>query len=149
MLTDKVELLKQAVTYYEDLIAELKQTQKDLQEDIKARDDSLDLQDHSVVDELSSNVERENQQISHAQYELQRLHEVHKNQKLEAIDFGAVVKTDNLNFFIAVPISRMECEGKRYVGISVDAPIYKVMKGKKKGESFEFNSQAYHIQDIS
>lgn len=61
---------------------------------------------------------------------------------------GAVVVTDKLTFFISVSIEDVMVESEKIYGISVKAPIFGVMRGKKIGDSFEYNNVKYSIKYI-
>ncbi len=61
---------------------------------------------------------------------------------------GAVVITDSLRFLIASSAQKFKVDGKDFYGISIAAPIYAVMEGKKTGDSFSFNGKKYKIEDI-
>ncbi len=74
-------------------------------------------------------------------------HEDHVAQ-LEAIPFdakttvepGAVVKLSESNRYlvVAVPTAAFVCEGVDYLGISVEAPLYRAIEGLQAGDTFEF-----------
>ena len=64
------------------------------------------------------------------------------------VETGAIIQTDSLNFFIGYPTIPFDMEGKRYVGISAGSPIYTLMNGKRKGESFQYAGTSYNITNI-
>ena len=76
---------------------------------------------------------------------LQSINPAVVNTKVES---GAVVMTNHLNFFISIPIDKIEIEGVSFVGISTKAPIYSEMQGKKKGDTFKFNNMEYSILEL-
>ena len=61
---------------------------------------------------------------------------------------GAIVMTEQLNVYISIPTDKIEINGENFIGISVKSPIYKVMQGKKKGDSFSFNERDYTILNV-
>jgi hypothetical protein len=61
---------------------------------------------------------------------------------------GALIVTNHLNFFIGVSSEKIEVDGEEIFGISTNAPIYKVMEGKKKGDKFKFNEKEYKIEKV-
>jgi transcription elongation GreA/GreB family factor len=75
---------------------------------------------------------------------------------LKTIDFGpksevvpgAVVKIGARHFVISVPTDRFECEGRTFLGISTQAPIYEALEGKRVGESCTFNGRELLVEDI-
>ena len=66
----------------------------------------------------------------------------------EAVEEGAVIKTPNQNFFIAISVGKIAVEGVNYFAISNSAPIYQVMSGLKSGDSFHFRDRDYKITEI-
>lgn len=61
---------------------------------------------------------------------------------------GALVMTNEILFFIAISTEKFEIDGITVIGISVRAPIYKVMEGLAKGDSFKFNEMEYLIEEL-
>jgi hypothetical protein len=76
--------------------------------------------------------------------------------KLKTIDFsakedvscGALVKTDNFNFFIGLATVPFDVDGDHIVGISQESPIYAIMANKKEGAQFSFRGNDYKIEKI-
>jgi hypothetical protein len=52
------------------------------------------------------------------------------------------------NFFLGVATVPFLYDHKQIVGISVSAPIFVNIKGKKIGDSFTFSGHQYNIQEI-
>lgn len=65
-----------------------------------------------------------------------------------AVDFLSLIKTNRGTYFISQAIKPLMFENERYYYLATDAPIYEVLKGKKKGDSFEFRGIDYTIEDI-
>ncbi len=61
---------------------------------------------------------------------------------------GAVVVTDALTFYISTSVEQFNVDGKTYVGLSVQSPLFQVMKGKRPGDTFAFNKTTYVINNI-
>jgi len=61
---------------------------------------------------------------------------------------GAVVSFGGRNFVVCVSTTRFEVDGKTYMGISMQSPIYLAMKDLRAGESFAHNGQDFEIEDI-
>jgi hypothetical protein len=68
--------------------------------------------------------------------------------KNDCAEFGAVIITEKSNFFISISIGKVTIDGNLFYAISPNVPLYKVMKGLKKGDVFEFNKQKHKILDI-
>ncbi len=148
MYPTKKKLLQKAIEIYESRIEELRRDQDDLLKGFDGSAGTMDLDDQSHMDEASANVERDNQQIAHARQEISIINRVFDNPNQHKVDFGALVETDKLNFLIAVDFSRIKIDDKQYLGISIDAPIYKEMVNKKKNETFTFKDTTYKILGI-
>ncbi|MDN5787907.1 hypothetical protein [Pseudorhodobacter sp.] len=79
-----------------------------------------------------------------------------KIEALEEMDFaltdtvepGAIVVVGGRNFVVAVATSQFDCDGKTYMGISEDSPIFRAMDGLKAGESFDLNGKTLKIDDV-
>ena len=61
-----------------------------------------------------------------------------------AIGTGSLIKTDKGNFFIAIPLGKME----DVMVISAASPLGKEMIGKKNGDEVVFNKMKYKIEGI-
>ncbi len=61
---------------------------------------------------------------------------------------GALIITNDLLFFIAISTEKFEINGETVIGISDRAPLYKVMEGLAKGDSFKFNETEYVIEEL-
>lgn len=80
--------------------------------------------------------------------ELMTLENIDSDQESDVIEEGAVVVTDQRVFFVSTSIESVEVDGKSVFGLSVHAPIYDDMKGKKKNEVIEYNGLRYQILDV-
>ncbi|MCF8461153.1 MAG: hypothetical protein K9G46_10530 [Flavobacteriales bacterium] len=66
----------------------------------------------------------------------------------EQVAVGSIVRTDKQTFFASVSIEKFEVNKQDLFGISAKSPIYKVMKGKKTGDVFEYNKSEYKILEV-
>jgi vacuolar-type H+-ATPase subunit D/Vma8 len=66
----------------------------------------------------------------------------------EQVEFGSVVRTDKGTFFVSTSIEEFEVDGDPVFGLSIDSPLYEIMKGKKVGESFAYKTYTYLIREI-
>lgn len=62
---------------------------------------------------------------------------------------GAMVATDKQVFLIAGSLGKINVEGNDVFVISNQSPIYDVMAGRRKGESFDFRGQKFQINDVA
>lgn len=63
-------------------------------------------------------------------------------------EFGSVIVTDSCRFYISVSAGKIEVDGQLYYAISPAVPLFKVMEGKKKGDTFEFNGKKQVIKEL-
>lgn len=67
----------------------------------------------------------------------------------EIIEPGAVVSVNGRCMIVAVSKPVFTIDGRTFIGISTEAPIYKELKGKKKGDSFTFNGRNFTIDAVN
>lgn len=65
------------------------------------------------------------------------------------IGLGSLVQTKTVNYYISISAGKIELDGKTYFAISPISPIAQAMKGKKKGETFEFNGKGFDLLHVS
>ena len=89
------------------------------------------------------------QQQAKANAVLNALLKIKPEEKLNKVDFGALVITDKQNLFISAGIGKIEFDGNTWYAISPAVPIYKVLKGKTAGEEIVFNGNKIKILEVS
>lgn len=109
--------------------------------------DTNDMGDYSHQDEVAEMNGLMDLQLEKAEAEKLKLRSIDFSHKTK-IGVGAVVKTDHYTFVIGIATLSFKVDGIQCVGISLDAPIYGMMKDKKVGESFSFGGNSYKIKSI-
>ena len=66
----------------------------------------------------------------------------------EKVDFGSIVKTSKVNYFISIPAGEIEAEGEKFYAIGAASPIAQVLLRKKEGDDFQFNGTTNTIQKV-
>lgn len=61
---------------------------------------------------------------------------------------GSIVKVGGKKLVIATPKRPFQYDGESYEAISVSAPIYKLMHGKRAGDTYEFHGESHKIEDV-
>lgn len=77
--------------------------------------------------------------------------------KLHKIDFGpkatveegAIVKMLDRYFVISVATDRFVCDGKDFMGVSAEAPLFHAIEGKAAGESCTFNGREIVVDAVA
>jgi len=66
----------------------------------------------------------------------------------DRVEFGSVVETDKRIFFVSASIEEFKVGDCRLFGLSVHTPLYKAMRGKRKGDIFRYAGESYTILSI-
>ncbi|WP_170761654.1 hypothetical protein [Ruegeria lacuscaerulensis] len=66
----------------------------------------------------------------------------------DTVQPGAVVKFNNRRFVVCVSTTRFEVDGKTYMGISTQSPIYLAMVGLQVGDVFTHNGVEFEVQEV-
>jgi transcription elongation GreA/GreB family factor len=88
------------------------------------------------------------EQLENIQRDLEQLELIDPAVKIDVVQYGAMVHTDQRNFLIAASMEEFDAGGKWYLGVSTKAPLIQALTGKGVGDAVEFNGTTYHIQDI-
>ena len=62
---------------------------------------------------------------------------------------GALVKTNNGSYYIAIAAGQLKLEDTTYYAISHSSPAGEMLIGKKKGDSFTLNGKTFQIEEIA
>ncbi|MES0825943.1 hypothetical protein [Ruegeria sp. SCP11] len=66
----------------------------------------------------------------------------------DTVQPGAVVKFNNRRFVVCVSTTRFDVDGKTYMGISTQSPIYLAMVGLQEGDVFTHNGTEFEVQEV-
>jgi hypothetical protein len=81
-------------------------------------------------------------------YQIQQFKRLRLDPPTASISLGNLVETDRGIFFISYALKPIDLNGKKYMLLGTEAPIYAVMAEKKVGETFEFRGIAYNVLSI-
>jgi len=88
------------------------------------------------------------QQLEKALEEISILKKINISTENIEVGFGSVVFTDDQKLFISISLGKIEIEKETYYAVSVKVPFYEVIKGKKKGSTFEFRGKENQILEV-
>ncbi len=108
---------------------------------------TLDPEDYSQQDQSRDSAKNLELRINRTKMSLDNFLNLDFGVKTE-VEPGALVLTNSLNFFIGITSAMFDHEGKKYIGLNTDAPIYAALMGAKAGDKVAFNGQEYKIQEI-
>ena len=106
-----------------------------------------DPDDYSQQDQSRDSARNLELRINRAKMDLDSFLNLDFSEKSK-VEPGALVLTETLNFFIGISVTPFDHEGKKFIGLNTEAPIYTALVGKKSGDSVEFNGQKYKIKDV-
>ena len=145
---DKLKLKQFLIDSEQALIDEAKMDLVEYRkENALDHDNVLDLDDLSHSEASASFEQDLNKRIFNHNENLQHIKDI-SFAPSDEVRPGALVKVNGHYFIIAIPQKTFEFEGVKVEGISVEAPIFKLMAGKKVGETYSFHDVTYTIQDI-
>ena len=148
MVSNKKELYFKCLDTVNEQIEKYQKEMDLIKESMEANDIKTDY-DEDNKGQLLSDFEKFAGRLSDSQEMKGSLSQIDLNHYSEAISFGSVVETSGNYYFISVPIGEISMEdGSIVYAISTEAPIYKEMKGKKEGDTFQFNDEEVKITAV-
>jgi hypothetical protein len=109
--------------------------------------DTLDPEDYSRQNEANDIKLIFENQLRTAEQDLKHLLLIDTSSK-NAVVPGALVFTDNFNFFVGISFPTILFEKINIIGISTETPIYIEIQGKKNGDKFTISEKTYSILSI-
>ena len=68
--------------------------------------------------------------------------------QVDKISLGAVVLSDEINFYIAISVGKMQVEEKDFIAIAANAPVALLLIGLKQADTFHFNGKQHVVRAI-
>lgn len=138
------ELIKEKQRQFEDFETAQMQTLESSNKQAGENEDRFENPREQMIDEL----EMRSGVLDKLKTDIELLRTMHAGEPLDTVEHGALVQTEDLRIFVAVAHPERISGNEKLVSISTDAPIFRAMKGKKAGESFEFNGKTRKITDV-
>lgn len=66
----------------------------------------------------------------------------------KSVQVGSIVMTDKSNFFVSIPVGKLEVDKDTYFAISISSPIGVKIKNLTLNDTFEMNGIVYKILGI-
>lgn len=110
-------------------------------------EDTMDPEDFSHQSESSRMEQIMRAKLEQAESEFNALQKIDFSVK-QTVEPGTLIETNQFNFIVSCATLPFQIDGKQFIGISTDSPIYSIFKEKKPGDQFEFNHIEYHIHAI-
>lgn len=92
--------------------------------------------------------EKLGEQIKEIEKRLKLLQSLKNHNTTTRVSLGSVIKTDHLNYYIAISCPTLTIDQEKYYCISALSPIGKLLLGKKVNETIQFNLTISTIIEI-
>jgi hypothetical protein len=149
MMTPKRKILEAAMQKQQALIDDFRQRIRDaMANDGNVNEEEYDSQSQTFKAVISSEVDALTEELGFAQAELEDLRKIDPDARSEDVVLGAVVRTDQRDFFVSSSLEEFKAGTKSFFGISVHSPIFKLMNGKRTGDRFRIQNTVYLIENI-
>lgn len=147
----KKKMLDSSIKKHQSVIDDFQLSIKDMMaSEGNINEEEFDLTQQEYNAEMLQQVNRIADQLKFANDEMVKLYNmmptigtIHQD-----IQLGAVAVTDKDIFFVSTSIERFEVDGLKVFGLSTESPLFKVMEGKKSGDTFTFGKDTYKIMDV-
>ncbi len=134
--------LESMIASHQDRISDLRSaTVRDEIKETASQSERNREADIELLDRFSEQAER----LEHERDMLARFDE---RSHFGSVQPGAVVLTDQRNFLVGVSVEEFDCDGLAYQGLSVQAPLFKVLEGHRKGDTVAYQGVSYTITDV-
>ncbi len=145
----KLKLLRLCRELIDEKLNAIQQQSKSLQDSLASETKSSAGDKHETGRAMIQ-LEREQlgKQVSQLEQQSAVLSRIDLDQSHKLISIGSLVYTSKENYFISVPVGKLEIEGKTYYAISSHSPIAKLLLKKSIGDSVEFNGSRFTIKIV-
>lgn len=143
----KEEVLQACLQKQEALVESFKSRVNEMKDDTTGQNESASQTEDRTAGKIELMVTLE-KELAFVTMEMGYLKSINPSQISTKVEPGALVITNQRNFFIAVSSEKIEINGEIIFGISTNAPIYLAMQELGKGDKFEYNGTAYEIEEI-
>lgn len=108
---------------------------------------TIDLDDQSHQADLHDIKIEMTQKLRMEEDDLRKI-KILKPRESDTIQEGAVVETDIAFFFFGFAFTPIEYNGKKILGVSLEAPAFAANEGKKKGDKLVLGDKEQAIQAV-
>ncbi len=145
----KKKVLEYCLRRQEEQIASLKDAMDGAMESaLSEKGGSEDSQD-SFREQMQLERNMYAKKLSEATEMLVLLQRINPDASFQQAGQGSMVSTDKQIFLIAGSLGKLTIDGTDVFVISNQSPIYDVMAGRRKGESFDFRGQKFSISGVA
>lgn len=143
-ITLKVTLIKQHEETLQDLLDDYANYRNGGKPNLEDVYDADDISHKAQAEEYLEVLER---QIHQRENELEMLRNLDFGPK-SSVTNGSIALVDGKYYIIGIPACQFDLDGKHFVAMSPDAPLYRELMDKKQNDSFVFNGKGFTIESI-
>tara|TARA_R110002049_G_scaffold237305_4_gene410377 strand:+ start:48 stop:497 length:450 start_codon:yes stop_codon:yes gene_type:complete len=148
-MTIKERLYNLCFESINDRLLTIKNTISDIQNSLQSETKSSAGDKHETGRAmLQLEREKAGNQLSEIEKQKEILQKINMELKYQKVALGSVVKTSDLNYFIAISAGEIKVESTKYYAISVATPIAQLLLSKCVGDSVQFREKHFKILEI-
>jgi transcription elongation GreA/GreB family factor len=147
-MTTKQKLWEICMERVDKRVKDYKEEINLIKESIESNDKGSSEDDDSGNGKLLNDLEKNIVYLNDAQNTKEYLKQIKTNIEFTTVVLGSLVKTNQMNFYLASGIGKIELDDDVYYAISLNSPIGLLLKNKMVNDNFEFNQNKYTIIDI-
>lgn len=146
---NKAAILEKIIEEQQKIVDSMVTSREEYREesDLDENSGTIDPEDLSNQTNAKEMEMRMHVMLDNAKAELEKLQQYAGVEKNE-VAAGALVDTGDRLFFVGSGIASMQVFGKELLGVSLEAPAFRVMAGKKAGDSFTLGNETYSILSV-
>jgi transcription elongation GreA/GreB family factor len=146
---DKIALHNYCIQMLEDKIFSIKKEIANAKDSANA-DTKSSMGDKYETSRAMLQIEQQNlsKQLAETTQLLNQLQAIDTSTNYNTIVKGSLVYTDNLLFYMAAAIGKINVENTEVMVISPASPIGNKLLGAKKGDIIQFNNKQYTVKNI-
>jgi transcription elongation GreA/GreB family factor len=147
---NKIELLSFCIARMDDSIQGLKLSMQELFADAESDSKSTAGDKHETGRAMMQlAAEQLGKQLQEAEIKRNMLLKTEVKSIHTSIKEGSLVETEEATYFISAAIGKIEFQSKHIAVISTQAPLSRLLLGKKSGDVITFQHRSIHICNVS
>ena len=121
---------------------------EEIEEAHTGQSESHNLIEDGKTDQVMRRVELRSDAADALRSDVDMLTAMDYSEPFEKVRFGAIIITDQGNFFFGIASTEVDVEGESYTGMAPRSPVGKEMEGKKIGDIIHYGQVAFAIHDV-
>ncbi|WP_179021388.1 3-oxoacyl-ACP synthase [Winogradskyella forsetii] len=148
-MTIKEKLYNRCLEFIDERLTTVNNTISDIQNALQSETKSSAGDKHETGRAmLQLEREKAGHQLAEIEKQQQILQKINVESKHQKVTLGAVVKTTEANYFIAISAGKIEVETDSYFAISAATPIAQLLVSKRVNDTVRFRETEFKIIEI-